>query len=57
MMTFVEKINGWHPVLLSAVALGVGMTDINEYLKEIIYIVTLGYMAWKWVIEIKKNKS
>ena len=56
-MSIIEKINGWHPILLSAVALGIGMTDVNEYLKGIIYVVTIGYMIWKWVAEVKKNKS
>lgn len=57
MMTLIEKINGWHPVLLSIIALGIGMTDIAEWLKVITYIVTIGYMIWKWRHEYLKSKK
>ena len=57
MITILDKINGWHPVILGIIALGIGMTDINEYLKGGVYIITISYMAWKWYNEYHKSKN
>jgi len=56
-MIFADKINGWHPVILSVIALGIGMMDVNEILKAIIYLITIGYISWKWFSEYQKSKK
>ena len=57
MMTIIERMNGWHPVLLSAIALGVTAADINEWLRTVIYVLTIIYMVWRFARKPKKPKE
>lgn len=56
MMTLVEKINGWHPVLLSLGALGFSFSDVEVGFRIATLAVTMGYSIWKWNREYRKKK-
>lgn len=56
MMDIIEKINGWHPVLLSLGAIGFSFTGVELALRISVLVVALGYSIWKWIREVKKKK-
>jgi len=57
MISLFEKINGWHPVLLSIAAVGFSFTNVEVILKIAVLSVTLGYGIWKWIHEYRKSKK
>lgn len=56
MMTLLDKINGWHPILLNIFAVGISLTDIEVVMKIIVLTIAGGYSSWKWYSEYKKSK-
>jgi len=56
-MTIIERINGWHPVILSAGAIGFSFSNVELGLRITVLIVALGYSIWKWRHEYLKSKK
>ncbi|HJY62902.1 MAG TPA: hypothetical protein VJ455_01995 [Ignavibacteria bacterium] len=58
MMTFIEKINGWHPVILVVGSVGISFIDIVElWMRIACMAIAGGYGIWKWVYEYRKSKK
>lgn len=56
-MPIIEKINGWHPVVLSLFAFAFSFTSVEQILKICVLTVALGYSIWKWWFDIKNKKD
>lgn len=57
MMNLIDKINGWHPILISLGAIGFSFTRAEMGLRMLVLAVTLGYGIWKWWYEYHKSKK